>query len=73
MTDQIIARPCPTGNSFDETRPADGEKIEAFFMNGKWYKVTYYEDGIDGILEDEDGMVTELEEYGKDMVWRPIV
>lgn len=57
---------------FSASRPDDGQKIEAKFLDGNWYPVTYYADeGIDGILEDEDGNVTELEEYGHEMLWRP--
>jgi len=59
--------------TFDESRPADGETIEAKFPDGNWYTVIYYDDGIDGILEDEDGEVTEVDEYGKEMAWRPTV
>jgi len=57
-------------NSFNTSRPSDGQKIEARFPDGKWRKAIYYEGGIDGIIEDEDGDVTEIEEYGDEMLWR---
>lgn len=59
---------------FSASRPDDGQKIEAKFPNGKWYVVTYCEnDGIDGVVEDEDGDITEIEEFGDEMLWRPLI
>jgi len=55
---------------FDEARPADGQAIEALFPDGKWYTGTYFDDGLDGVVESEDN-VTEIEEY-PEMMWRPI-
>lgn len=58
---------------FSASRPNDGQKIEAKFPDGKWYVVRYYEDdGIDGVVEDEDGNITEIEEYRHEMLWRPL-
>lgn len=58
---------------FSASRPNDGQKIEAQFPDGKWYTVVYFADeGIDGIIEDEDGDATEIEEYGDEMLWRPL-
>ena len=58
--------------SFNDNRPDNGQKIEVRFPDGKWYIVTYYaNEGIDGIIEDEDGDITEIEEY--EMLWRSIL
>lgn len=57
---------------FSASRPNDGQKIEAQFPDGVWRRATYWADeGIDGVIEDEDGDVTEIEEYGHEMLWRP--
>ena len=57
--------------SFNANRPDNGQKIEVRFPDGKWYIVTYYaNEGIDGVIEDEDGDITEIEEY--EMLWRSI-
>lgn len=57
---------------FSASRPDDGQRIEVQFPDGVWRKATYYDDGIDGIIEDEDGETTEIEEYGHEMLWRPL-
>lgn len=56
---------------FSASRPSDGQTVEVKFPDGKWYTVIYFADeGIDGIIEDENGDATEIEEYGE-MLWRP--
>lgn len=56
---------------FSASRPNDGQVVEARFSDGVWRRATYWADeGIDGVIEDEDGDVTEIEEY-EEMLWRP--
>ena len=56
--------------SFEDEKPIDGQRIQAKFPDGEWYDVTYYDAGIDGLLEDNnDGLETELEEY-REITWR---
>ncbi len=57
---------------FTEERPSEGQEIEVRFPSGEWLKATFYNDGIDGIVEDEDGDITEIEEHGQEMAWRTV-
>lgn len=59
-----------TEYTFDEKRPNDGQTIEVMYPTGFWDTATYWEDGVDGIVEDGEGEMCEIEEYGKEMRWR---
>ena len=57
--------------SFNEERPSRGEKIMVLFPDKIWYECVYYDEGIEGIVVDEaDGIETEIEEYGSEMIWK---
>lgn len=58
---------------FSAKRPDNGQEIEVQFPDGIWRSATYFkDDGIDGAIVDEDGHTIEIEEYGHEMLWRPI-
>ena len=62
------------GYAWDEKRPTDGQPILAFSVRlGEWLEGTYFEDGIDGIIEWAEGGPCEIEEYGIHTItrWKP--
>jgi hypothetical protein len=49
----------------------DGQEIEAFSAPlNKWLSATYWDDGMDGLVEWPDGDLGEIEEYGRDVITR---
>ena len=69
-----VAKPTSAAISFSfgfaASRPLDGQQIDVKHLSGDWESATYYDDGINGIVVDENS-VTEIEEYPY-MSWRPI-
>ena len=58
-----------------ERRPRDGQEIDAYSVPlDQWFIGYYYNDGIDGIIEWENGDICEIEEYGKDTItkWKSV-
>jgi len=59
--------------SFYEIRPQENQEIYVKFIDKEeWFPGIYYDDGIDGIvLDEETNEFLEVDEIGKHTVWKP--
>jgi hypothetical protein len=72
----LIAAKMDTMNGYfwSDLRPGDGQEIEFFELPDVWHRGTYYDGGLDVIVEWHDGDEWEIEEYGPSLFpkWRKL-